>query len=184
MCWKCDSWPDLAFRFEGRDWCGPCAPWARQPWPYAHLDELGQRVLERLDCDELRQARSDAEKVVAWLERAKATWPGPDPWRTVRLASKAEARLLVLEVSRPRPPLRPMWSGEPKWSGPAKDEKVSSREAPPLHGDAPRELKGTKNSEHNLLRPPNRRSSVLKSARILRSSSLASGGSRRLCSAF
>lgn len=116
-CWKCDNWPGLAFTFEGRDWCGPCAPWARQPWPYGHLDELARRVLARLDAPERRRARLDAEKVVTWLERAKARWPGPDPWKTVRLASKAQARLLVLEVWRPSPPHKTTRSGGRKWLG-------------------------------------------------------------------
>ena len=139
VCWRCGDWPDAWYALEGHDWCGPCAPWARAPWPFARLTDLGARVLERLDREGLAQARPDAERVVAWLERAAAEWPGPRAWRTVRLAERAEAKLLLLEVWRPLPPMKSMWWGGHKWPDPPAVAARRPRDALPLHGDAPRE---------------------------------------------
>ncbi|HEU4538776.1 MAG TPA: hypothetical protein VFS00_31870, partial [Polyangiaceae bacterium] len=108
-CSRCGDWPDVSYELEGGRWCGTCAPWSRAPCPLGPLIELGRRVRERLDGQGRRAASSDTERMIAWLESAAAAWPGPDPWRTVRLATQMQQRLLFLErePANPRPPAAP-----------------------------------------------------------------------------
>jgi hypothetical protein len=115
VCWRCDGWPDVAFTIDGRDWCGACAPWGRAPCPFAGATGLAARVLDRLDCEGLAQVRPEAERIAAWLGRAVEAWPGHAPWRAVRLAERARARLLFLETWRPPPPIPSIWWGGKAW---------------------------------------------------------------------
>lgn len=102
-CSRCGDWPDVSYELEGARWCGTCAPWSRSPSPLGPLIELGRRASERLGRQGRTAARSDVERVVAWLEGAAAGWPGADPWRTVRLATQLQHRLMFLERKRPKP---------------------------------------------------------------------------------
>jgi hypothetical protein len=97
VCWRCGDYPDVSYELEGAHWCGPCAPWAQAPCPLGPLLEFGNHVLRRLEREGSQAQRSDAERLVAWLGEAAASWPGPDPWRTVRLATQMQHRLVLLE---------------------------------------------------------------------------------------
>ena len=95
-CFLCGDWPDVSYELEGVHWCGPCAPWSRAPCPLKPLVEFGASVLARLERDGLRAAHGDAARLLAWLETAAVAWPGRDPWRTVRLATRVQGRLYAL----------------------------------------------------------------------------------------
>lgn len=118
-CARCGAWLSgerHARAFDDAYCLGPCAPWARMPCPVGPLLELGARVLARLDAEGL--PRAGAEKIVAWLEREAARWPGPRPWTTALHAERARARLTLLETWRPAPAPKRLWSfGMPNDSG-------------------------------------------------------------------
>ncbi len=121
-CFRCGDWPDVSYELEGAHWCGPCAPWGRAPCPLGPLIAYGGRVLERLERDGLRAAHADASRLVAWLEGAVAAWPGPDPWRTVRLAMRAHGRLQWFEWWRPEAP-----GAEPRTLGPSPSTQAATQ---------------------------------------------------------
>lgn len=105
-CPGCGQWPDLSYEFVGARWCAPCVPWSRVPCPFGPQIDFGASVLARLEREGLRAAHGDAARLVAWLEAAAKAWPGRDPWRTLRLAVRAQGHLEKLAWWHPAGPLR------------------------------------------------------------------------------